>query len=181
MAATAAQVIVYGADWCEDTSRTRRLLRRLMVPFTYRNVDEDLDALDEATRLSHGARRTPVVDAAGQALVEPSNETLVAALVGARLLTDEDALGRMAVQNVGDAERLLRAGTGLAVYVLASQAPAALRAPLRFLGVGLMLTGAAGWCPVYHTKGLSSIGGPGDRPGEAERRRWLERGRSEAG
>ena len=44
----------------------------------YRNVDEDLDALEQATALGHGVRRTPVVEIDGAALVEPSNETLMA-------------------------------------------------------------------------------------------------------
>ena len=38
-------ITVYGADWCEDTRRSLRHLRRLGVPHRYENVDEDLDAL----------------------------------------------------------------------------------------------------------------------------------------
>ena len=164
---------MYGADWCEDTARARRLLRRLVVAHDYRNIDEDLDALDQAIALSSATRRTPIVDVAGQVLVEPSNETLTAALIGARLLSDDDVAERMVVQNVGDAERLLRVGGGLLLYALMRRGPAPVRLPLGLVGLGLLLTGVAGWCPVYHTRGVSSIGGPGDRPTEAERRAWL--------
>jgi glutaredoxin len=173
MSAAGSQVIVYGADWCEDTGRARRLLRRLAVPHAYRNIDEDLDALDRAIALGSGTRRTPIVDVAGQALVEPSNETLTAALVGARLISGDQVAERMVVQNVGDAERLIRVGGGLVLYALTRRAPPPLRLPLGLVGLGLLLTGVAGWCPVYHTRGVSSIGGPGDRPTEAERRAWL--------
>ena len=58
-------VTVYGADRCEDTQRSRRLLRRLGVSHQYRNVDEDLDALEQATTLGRGVRRTPVVEIEG--------------------------------------------------------------------------------------------------------------------
>jgi hypothetical protein len=32
-------VIVYGADWCEDTQRSLRHLRRLSVAHRYLNTD----------------------------------------------------------------------------------------------------------------------------------------------
>jgi glutaredoxin len=166
-------VTVYGADWCEDTHRSRRLLRRLSVPHRYRNVDEDLDALDRATELGHGVRRTPVVEIDGTALVEPSNALLMSTLVSRTLLTADEAADRLSVQNVGDMERVLRVSAGLMLYAAGRSAPFALRAPLGLLGAGLMLTGAAGWCPIYNSRHVSSLGGPGDRPGEAERTAWL--------
>src|ERR671915_360053 len=55
-------ITVYGADWCEDTRRSLRLLRRLHVANHYINIDEDLDALDRAKALNHGERRTPTID-----------------------------------------------------------------------------------------------------------------------
>src|SRR3982751_5056250 len=74
-------LIVYGADWCEDTQRSLRHLRRLAVPHRYVNIDEDLDALDRAKTLNSGRRRTPVIEMDGTVLVEPTNDTLTAALV----------------------------------------------------------------------------------------------------
>ena len=169
----ASGVTVYGADWCEDTSRARRLLRRLAVPHRYLNVDDDLEALSDATALASGARRTPVVEVRGQALVEPSNDTLTSALVGAGYLTSDEIDSRLHAQNVGDAERMARVGLGAAMFLAVRDLPAGLRLPGRVLGLGLMLTGASGFCPIFQARRVSSIGGVGDRPGEAEHSAWL--------
>lgn len=170
---TSPFVTVFGADWCEDTHRSRRLLRRLGVAHCYRNVDEDLDALGQATELGHGVRRTPVVEIDGSALVEPSNDTLMTALVGQSILSQAEAVDRLSVQNVGDMERVLRVSGGLMLFATARRASSVLRVPLGLLGAALMLTGMAGWCPLYNSRRVSSLGGPGDRPEEAERTRWL--------
>jgi glutaredoxin len=55
-------ITVYGADWCEDTRRSLRHLRRLGVPSHYINIDEDLDALERANALNGDQRRTPTID-----------------------------------------------------------------------------------------------------------------------
>ena len=90
-------IIVYGADWCEDTRRSLRHLRRLGVRHTFLNVDEDLDALARATALNGGERRTPTVDlgVGGAPLIEPANDTLTEALVELEMLTTEDARERL--------------------------------------------------------------------------------------
>jgi mycoredoxin len=173
-------VTVFGADWCEDTHRSRRLLRRLGVTHLYRNVDEDLDALDQATRLGDGVRRTPVIEVDDISLIEPSNEALTSALVRTRVLTRDEALDRLSIQNVGDLERVVRVGGGLMLYATTRREAGALRVPLGLFGVALMLTGVAGWCPVYNARRVSSLGGPGDRPSEAERAAWLRPSRPAA-
>ena len=167
-------ITVYGTNWCEDTSRTRRHLRRLSVPHHYLNIDEDLDALDRALAMNGGARRTPTIDLGigGPALVEPDNDTLTGALVEIEMLTREDAADRLGVQNVGDVERVARTAGGAALMAAASAAPRMLRVPLTLLGAAIALTGVSGWCPAYHFSGVTSLGGPGDRPDEALRRRW---------
>jgi glutaredoxin len=175
-------VIVYGAAWCEDTRRARRLLRRLGVPHRYHDVDEDLDALDRATTLNDGLRRTPVIEFPGESegtshspvLVEPANDALTLALVERKILSRTDVDDRLNLQNVGDAERALRAGAGVAVLVTSRQAPRPLRGALRMLGAALLVSGTAGWCPVYQAVHVSSLNGPGDRPDEAERAAWLK-------
>jgi mycoredoxin len=168
-------VTIYGAAWCEDTRRTRRLLRRLGVAHSYRDVDLDLEAMDEATALNRGIRRTPVVTLAGQVLVEPSNETLARAVVHEGLLSRAEAIERLSVQNVGDMERCLRVSSGLLLLAFEGQAPRAARGLTFMTGVTLLLTGIAGWCPVFSANGVSSLNGPADRPDEAERRTWLMR------
>lgn len=168
-------LIVYGADWCEDTRRSRRHLRRLGVLHHYINIDEDLDALDRAKALNAGTRRTPTIDlgVGGSALVEPENDTLTGALVELEMLTQDDVRERLAIQNVGDVERTIRTGGGLALLAGARMAPRALKWPLRFAGAVAALTGISGWCPFYHSSGVTSLNGPGDHPDESERTEWL--------
>jgi hypothetical protein len=168
-------ITVYGAEWCEDTRRSLRHLRRLGIPHRYRNVDEDLDALDRACSLSGGLRRTPTIDlgVGGDPLVEPTNDTLAGALVELEMLTQHEADERLGVQNVGDVERVGRTLTGLAFLAAGAAAPRLLRWPLRIVGAGVTLSGVAGWCPAYSCARVTSLGGPGDRPDEAIRDRWL--------
>lgn len=168
-------ITVYGADWCEDTQRSLRHLRRLAILHEYVNIDEDSDALERAKALNNGLRRTPTIDlgVGGTALVEPSNDTLSAALVELQMLTQDDLRDRLAVQNVGDIERALRTGVGAAVFLLAGSAPRALRWPLRLAGLSVVASGLTGWCPIYYQAKVSSLEGPGDRPREAQRRTWL--------
>ena len=168
-------IIVYGADWCEDTRRALRHLRRLGVPHAYQNVDDDPDALARAIALTGGVRRTPTIDVGvgGKPLVEPGNDEITGALVEVEMLTHGDAAERLEVQNVGDLERAARVVAGLTLIAAGRAAPRALRRAVRALGVGVALTGVAGWCPLYQSAGVSSLGGPGDRPAEATRANWL--------
>jgi glutaredoxin len=169
-------ITIYGADWCEDTRRSRRYLRRLGVAHQYVNIDEDGEALERATALNNGNRRTPTIDlgVGGSALVEPENDTLSGALVELEMLTQEDVQERLAIQNVGDAERVLRTAVGGALAIAASRSPRPLRWPLRIAAAVAAFTGFSGWCPVFHAAGVTSLGGPGDHPDESERMTWLE-------
>jgi glutaredoxin len=167
--------IVYGADWCEDTSRARRLLRRLSIAHQYHNVDEDVFALERACALNAGERRTPVIDIDGVVLVEPSNADLTLALIRAEVITEGEARERASVQNVGDAERAARTAAGLFVIAAAQTGPRAVRWPLRIAGIALALTGVTGWSPAYAWAGITSLEGPGDRPEEASRSTWFAR------
>src|SRR5262245_62447837 len=118
-------VTVYGADWCEDTRRSLRHLRRLGVPHEYLNIDEDLDALHRAKALNNGLRRTPVIDMGlgGLPLVEPDNDSLTGALVERNMLAQEDVAERLAIQNVGDFERVLRTLAGGALLLVGRALP----------------------------------------------------------
>ena len=168
-------ITVYGADWCEDTRRAMRHLRRLGVAHHYVNIDEDAAGLRTAKALNGGERRTPVIDLGigGKPLVEPENTVLTEALVELEMLTQEDVQERVAIQNVGDAERALRAGAGAALWLASCAAPRLLRRPLRIAGMVTAATGLVGWCPFYHSAGLTSLDGPADHPDEATRDRWL--------
>lgn len=166
---------VYGADWCEDTRRSLRHLRRLGVAHRYINIDEDAAALERAKALNNGKRRTPTIDlgVGGSALVEPDNDTLSGALVELEMLTQDEVHERLALQNVGDTERMLRSGAGAALLLGGGLAPSSVKWPLRIAGAVALLTGVTGWCPAYHAAGVTSLEGPGDRPDEASRTTWL--------
>ncbi len=168
-------ITIYGTDWCEDTRRARRHLRRLSVPYRYRNIDDDLDALDDSKVLNDGRRRTPMIDlgVGGGALVEPDNDTLTGALIEIEMLTQDQAQERMGVQNVGDFERVARTISGIALLAAAGSVPRPLRVPFGLAGALVALSGATGWCPFYQYSGVTSLGGPGDRPDEATRDGWL--------
>ncbi len=168
-------IIVYGADWCEDTRRSLRHLRRLGVPHEYLNIDEDLDALHRAKALNHGLRRTPVIDLGlgGPPLVEPDNDSLTGALVELEMLEQADVVERLAIQNVGDFERVLRTLAGAALLLVSRTVPRPVRAPVVLTGAVATLSGLTGWCPAYHAAGVTSLDGPGDRPDEGRRPTWL--------
>jgi hypothetical protein len=168
-------ITVYGADWCEDTRRSLRHLRRLGVPHHYLNIDEDLDALHRAKALNHGLRRTPVIDLGlgGPSLVEPDNDSLTGALVEREMLAPEEAAERLAIQNIGDFERVLRTVAGAALLLVSRTVPRPVRAPFVLTGAVAALSGLTGWCPAYHATGVTSLDGPGDRPDERGRATWL--------
>jgi glutaredoxin len=171
-------ITVYGADWCHDTRRALRHLRRLDVAHRYLNIDEDSRALHAARVLNPAgadARRTPVIDLGfgGTPLVEPDNDTLTAALVEMQMLNAEEATERLAVQNIGDQERIVRTAAGILIFGVAAAAPRGLKWLFRVAGGAIALSGISGWSAVYYAAGVTSVGGPGDRPREATRDTWL--------
>lgn len=76
-----AEIKVYGAEWCGDCRRAKRMLERMDATFEYIDVDADLDAKAEAIRIS-GRRNIPViVFPEGDVLVEPTDPELEKALL----------------------------------------------------------------------------------------------------
>lgn len=168
-----ARVRVYGASWCEDTARTRRLLRRLGVAHEYRDVDLDLEALREALTLHAGPRRTPIVDLGDRVLAEPPNRTLIEALVRAAIVPRSTALARLKDHNVGDLDRVVRVAIAAAALAATAGSRRVVRWPVRLAAAGLALTAVRAWCPVYDAWEVTSIDGPADHPDGAERPHWL--------
>ena len=81
----APPILVLGRDTCEDTTRSRALLVRRGIPFTYLKVDEDAHADAWIRSLNDGGWRTPTIligdpDRPDTILREPSDEELLAAL-----------------------------------------------------------------------------------------------------
>lgn len=82
---TTPAILVLGRDTCEDTTRSRALLDRLAVPFTYLKVDEDPAADAWVRRLNGGQWLTPTIllgdpKQPDTILREPSDEELASAL-----------------------------------------------------------------------------------------------------
>ena len=76
-----ADIKVYGADWCGDCRRAKRMLDSTETPYEYIDVDADLHAREEALRIS-GRRNIPViVFPDGGVLVEPTDPELEKALL----------------------------------------------------------------------------------------------------
>ena len=81
-----ATLTMYGADWCPDCRRSKRLLDRLSVPYDYRDVESDETATEQAQAIS-GRQSIPViVFPDGHHLVEPSDPQLRADLEAAGLI-----------------------------------------------------------------------------------------------
>ena len=68
-------VTVYGAAWCEDTTRAREHFDAAGMPYRYVDLDEDVAAKAQLTDAGYLATPT-VVTATGQVFVEPSNDEL---------------------------------------------------------------------------------------------------------
>lgn len=84
---------LYGAPWCGDTRRSRRLLDRLGVPYTDIDVDQHAAGNAWAAAQRGGERRIPTIRLAPHEplLFEPSDDDLRAALVRTGYLSPESA------------------------------------------------------------------------------------------
>lgn len=87
------EITLYGAPWCGDTRRSQAMLRRLNVPFTDIDVDQDAAANAWATAQQGGERRIPTIFLADGAplLFEPSDADLRAALARTGYLSRDEA------------------------------------------------------------------------------------------
>ncbi len=74
------QVVVYGADWCEDTQHTRAFLRQLDVAHDYVNIEKDDDAREWVKEQNDGRERKPTVKIDDEVLRVPGDEELAARL-----------------------------------------------------------------------------------------------------
>ncbi len=77
-----AKVTMYGADWCGDCRRSKRVLDELGVEYDWIDVDAVPEAAERARELS-GRPNIPVIRLPdGTVLTEPSDDELEAALRG---------------------------------------------------------------------------------------------------
>lgn len=65
---------MYGAEWCGDCIRSKRLLTELDVAFNYINIEEVDGAADKVVEINGGAQSIPViVFSDGTHMTEPSD------------------------------------------------------------------------------------------------------------
>ncbi len=83
-----ADLTVYGADWCNDTSHTRERLDALGIPYEYVNVDDDVEGTEFVLIHNAGMRKLPTVDVAGLVLAIPDDDELESALSDRGLIGD---------------------------------------------------------------------------------------------
>jgi len=68
---------MYGAEWCGDCRRSKRLLNELGVEYTYINIEEVPGAADKVVEINGGMQSIPVVMFSdGTHLTEPSDPDL---------------------------------------------------------------------------------------------------------
>lgn len=81
-------VTMYGADWCGDCRRSKRLLERLGVPYTYVDLIERPQEESEVLRRNAGRRSIPVVVFSDDThLTEPTDAALAAKVTALGLLS----------------------------------------------------------------------------------------------
>lgn len=72
-----SEITMYGADWCGDCRRSKRLLDELNVPYEMIDVDKDDAAAAKVIEINGGAKSIPViVFRDGTHLTEPSDPDL---------------------------------------------------------------------------------------------------------
>ena len=72
---------VFGADWCGDCFRAKRVLERAGAPYEWIDVEVQAGATAEAVELAGGRKNIPVIELPdGRILVEPTDPELEEAL-----------------------------------------------------------------------------------------------------
>ena len=55
------EITFYGADWCGDCRRSKRLLAELNVEYTLIDVEKDPTQIDKVKEINGGAQSIPVI------------------------------------------------------------------------------------------------------------------------
>ena len=77
-----ADITMYGADWCGDCRRSKRLFEELDVQVSHIDVEADESAAAKVQEINGGAKSIPViVFPDGTHMTEPSDNDLKAKLV----------------------------------------------------------------------------------------------------
>jgi len=77
MSNTTPEITVYGADWCPDCQRAKRILAERQVQYSWVDIDKDREGEKFVIKTNRGNRSVPtIVFGDGSILVEPSNTEL---------------------------------------------------------------------------------------------------------
>ena len=77
-------ITMYGADWCGDCRRSKRLLDTMAVDYDYIDVERKEHAADEARAISGRTSIPVIVFPDGTHFTEPSDKELRAKVEGLR-------------------------------------------------------------------------------------------------
>ncbi len=69
-------ITMYGAEWCGDCRRSKRLLDNMNVAYDYVDLEADVTGADRAQAISGRTNIPVIVFPDGSHLVEPSDATL---------------------------------------------------------------------------------------------------------
>ncbi len=74
---SAEQIRIYGTKWCPDCARAKQVLNKHKIPFTWIDIEDDVEACSYVQRVNGGNKSVPtIVFPDGSILVEPSNARL---------------------------------------------------------------------------------------------------------
>lgn len=80
-------ITFYGASWCGDCRRSKRVLDELDLAYTYIDVEKDAAATSKVIEINGGAQSIPViVFPDGTHLTEPSDKALRAKLAELKII-----------------------------------------------------------------------------------------------
>lgn len=72
-----SQIIMYGAEWCGDCRRSKKVLDSSGIDYVYIDVDADVSAADKVIEINGGQQSIPVIlFPDGTHLTEPSDKSL---------------------------------------------------------------------------------------------------------
>ncbi len=70
------EIIMYGADWCPDCQRAKKILEEYQIAFTYINVEIDKKSTQLVERINKGKRIIPTFSIGGDHYTNPDNNVL---------------------------------------------------------------------------------------------------------
>jgi mycoredoxin len=73
-------IVVYGTKWCAATQFVRRYLDRMGLPYTFRDLDNDIEAANQVRWWTGGYLSHPTVKIGGEILIEPMSNEIQAVL-----------------------------------------------------------------------------------------------------